>query len=269
MSPPRHPLIRQFHAARNLWRFRGLVRALTARNLRVKYKGSALGFVWVLISPLATVAVLATVFTYVLRVDVERFWAFLLSGYFVWRFVLQTLTSATYVLASHGPLSRAAAFPKDAPIIAAALSRLVEFGLELTWVLVALVIFHHGSVPVSFVLLPWLILIQVLMALGLAFPVATLSAFFRDVQHAVPVVLTALFYLSPVFYPIALVPDTLRPVFMANPLAGLLTLYQSAVYEGQMPTTGLLLTVSAVAAGLFIVGYGIFHRYARLFAEIV
>ena len=259
----------QAEAARSLWRSEELVRGLTARNLRVKYKGSALGFVWVLVSPLLTVTVLATVFTYVVRVPLEHFWAFLLSGYFVWHFVTQTLNSATGVLASHGALSRAAAFPKDAPIIADALSRFVEFAIEFAWVLIVIAILHHGRVPASFAVLPFLMVLQLLMALGAAFAIATLSVFYRDLNHVVPVLVTALFYLTPVFYPISLVPEQLRPVLLLNPFAWLLELFHSAVYWGQMPTAAPLFVGSAAAFGMFALGYGIFHRYAPIFAEIV
>jgi ABC-type polysaccharide/polyol phosphate export permease len=179
------------------------------------------------------------------------------------------MTASTSVLAAHGPLSRAAAFPKDAPVLAAALSRLVEFAIELVWIMLAIAIFHHGRVPVSFMVVPWLMVVQILMALGLAFPIATLAAFYRDVDHVVPVALTGLFYLTPVFYPISLVPDQMRPIFLLNPLAWLLELYHSAVYWGEMPTATALLTGSAAALGLFLVGYAIFHRYALVFAEIV
>lgn len=260
---------RQVDAVRSLWRAEELVRGLTARNLRVKYKGSALGFVWVLVSPLMTVAVLATVFTHIVRIELEHYWAFLLSGYFVWRFVVQTLTSATSVLASHGPLSRAVAFPRDAPVLAAALSRFVEFTIELAWIILAIAIFHHGRLPLSVIVVPWLMVVQFLMALGLAFPIATLSAFFRDVDHVVPVAVTALFYLTPVFYPISLVPEQMRPIFLLNPLAWLLELYHSALYRGEIPTATALLTGSAAALGLFVVGYAIFNRYALIFAEVV
>lgn len=260
---------RQLDAAQNLWRYRGLVTGLAARNLKVKYKRSVLGFVWTLVNPLLTVTILVGVFTYVVRIQLEAYWAFLISGYFVWTFVQQTLFSGTYVLGEHGQLSRAVAFPKEAPILAAALSRLVEFSLELVLVLIALAVFHHGHVPLSFVVIPWLVTIQLLMALGLALPIATLSVFYFDVQHAVPILLTTLFYVSPVFYSADLVPEAVRSLYMANPIAQLLTLYHSAVYYGEMPTLAALLTASVIACAILLIGYGIFNAYERLFAEVV
>ena len=85
-----------------------------------------------------------------------------------------------------------------------------------------------------------LILIQLLLAIGLALPIATLSVFYYDVYHALPIALTTLFYLSPVFYPAQMVPAAARPYFFLNPIAGLLTLYQDVVYAGKMPDPMLL-----------------------------
>jgi lipopolysaccharide transport system permease protein len=269
MSASANFLTRQLAQVQNLWRYRELVASLATRNLKIKYKRSLLGFVWTLLNPVLTVTILIGVFTYVVRIPVEGYWAFLISGYFVWNFLLQTLSSATYVLAEHGQLSRAVAYPKEAPILAAVLSRLVEFCIELTLVVIVLTVFHHSQAPASFLLLPVLVFIQVVLALGLAFPIATLSAFYHDVEHALPILLTTLFYISPVFYPASLVPESVRSLYMANPVAGLLTLYHSTLYLGQTPGPAAIFGVSAIAILLLVIGYGIFNHYQSLFAEVV
>jgi lipopolysaccharide transport system permease protein len=255
--------------ARTLWQYRSLVGRMVARNLKVKYKRSVLGFVWTLVNPAITVTVLVAIFSYVVRVEIEAYWAFLISGYFVWNYLGQMLSSATYVLREYGQLSRAVSFPKEAPLVDAALSRLVEFGIELFIVLVILAVFLHGHVPAAFLWIPLLVLLQVLIGLGLALPVATLAAFYHDVEHAIPILLTTLFYVSPVFYSAALVPDPFRTYYMLNPLAGLLTLFHSVAYEGSAPEAGLLLGVGATAVGLVVVGYAVFARFQSLVAEVV
>lgn len=256
-------------AARNLWRYRDLVGRMTARNLTVKYKRSVLGFLWTLVNPLMTASVLIAIFSYVVRVDIDAYWAFLISGYFVWNFVSQTMGSATYVLREYGQLSRAVAFPKEAPILAAALSRLAEFAVEMILVLAILALFRHGHVPSSFLWIPLLVLLQVMIALGLALPVATLSAFYHDVEHAMPILLTTLFYVSPVFYSVDLVPEAVRSLYMLNPLAGLLTLFQTVAYDGQAPEAGLLISVGAVAIVLPAIAYALFNRFEPLVAEVI
>ena len=99
-----------------VWRFREFLTSLVVRNLKVKYQRSVLGFIWTLLNPLLTVAVIAAIFSYVVRIEMPQYWAFLLSGYFVWNYVMQTLSSATYVLGEHAQLSRSVAFPKVIPV---------------------------------------------------------------------------------------------------------------------------------------------------------
>lgn len=252
-----------------VWSFRELLRSLAVRNLKVKYQRSVLGFVWTLLNPLLTLAVLVSVFTYVVRVPLERYWAFLLSGWFVWSFLLQMLSTATYVMAEHAGLRRSVAFPSEVLVLGSAASRLFEFLVELCLVLVALVLLHHGGVPASFALLPVLLVLQVLLALGLVMPLAVLSTFYADVQHALPVALMLLFYASPVFYPATLVPEAVRGLYLLNPIAGLLTLYQEVLYGGRLPSLPLLGGVTLVTLLLFLLGYGIFRRYRDVLAEIV
>ncbi len=254
---------------RAVWRYRQLWRSLTLRNLRIKYQRSALGFVWTLLNPLLTVAVLATVFRYIVKVPLPHYVAFLLSGYFAWNFILQTLSAGTYVLAEHAQLSRSAPFPKEIPVLAAISSRLVEFALELGLVLLGLGLTHHHGIPSSVVWLPWLVAMQVLLAFGLLCPIASLSVYYRDVQHILPIALTLLFYASPVFYPARFVPEALQSVYLANPVAQLLTAYHVVLYDGQAPPLSLVATLTAASCGIAGVGYALFNRAQADIAEVV
>lgn len=252
-----------------IWRYRELLRSLIVRNLKIKYQGSALGFVWTLLNPILTLAVLVAVFSYIVRIPLESYWAFLVSGYFVWNFVMQTLNTGTYVIAEHGPLRRSVAFPSAILVLGATGARLVEFGAEMVLVFAALILIHHQGVPPSFAGIPLLLTLQLLMTLGLVMPIATLSVFYTDVQHALPIALLTLFYLSPVFYPAEMVPDAIRTLYFLNPIAGLMTLHHVMLYEGALPSAQLLGATTGVAVFLFIAGYAIFHRYEPVFAEVV
>ncbi len=254
---------------RGVWRYRELLHSLVVRNLKVKYQRSLLGFVWTLVNPLFTVAVLGVVFSHVVRIPLPHYWAFLLSGYFVWNFMLQTLNTGTYIFAEHSRLTRSVAFPSEVLVFGAAGSRLIEFAVEVGLVLGVLAIFHHHVVPESYLVLPVLLLIQLLLVIGLALPIATLSVFYYDVYHALPIALTTLFYLSPVFYPAEMVPAAARDLYFLNPIAGLLTLYHDVLYWGRMPSPELLGGMLLAAVTIFLAGYALFRRYAAIFPEIV
>ena len=252
-----------------VWRYREFLRGLIVRNLKVKYQRSLLGFVWTLVNPLLTVTILVVVFSHVVRIQVPHYWAFLLSGYFVWNFMLQTLNTGTWIFSEHSRLTRSVAFPSEILVFSAAGSRLIEFLAEILLILLALVLLHHHAIPASYALVPLLILLQVALAIGLALPIATLSVFYHDVHHALPIALASLFYLSPVFYPASMVPESLQAVYFLNPIAGLLTLYHDVVYAGQWPSALLLGGTALETALVCAFGYAVFHRYASVFAEVV
>ena len=252
-----------------LWRYRELMRRLTVRNLKVRYQRSALGFLWTLLNPLFTMAILVAVFGYVIRVPVPNYWAFLVSGYFAWVFVLHTLGTSAFIIPDHAYMARAVAFPSEILVFSSAAARLAEFCAELLLAVVVLVVFHHQGVPASFALLPLLVVLHLMITVGLAMPIAALSVFFHDVKHALPVALTMLAYIAPVFYPASAVPEAVRPYYMLNPLASLLTLYHQVLYEGRMPSAQLTGGLTVFAVVTFLAGYVAFRRHRALFAEIV
>ena len=254
---------------RELWRYRGFVRSLVARNLKVKYQGSLLGFLWTILNPLASVAVLTVVFSHIVRLDLDHYWAFLLSGYFVWHFITQSVSASTYLLVEHAEISRSIAYPQEAPVIAAAVSRLIEFGFELLLILGTLALFHHGGVPVGFAFVPWLVAIVFTLVLAVMLPLATVSVYFRDVYHGLPLIMTTLFYITPVFYPATLVEGPLSVVYHCNPLVFVLTAFHDAAYRGVAPDLGVcaVLTVGSLVA--LHLGYVFFNRSKGLYAELL
>jgi ABC-type polysaccharide/polyol phosphate export permease len=255
--------------AADVWRHRELLRHLVLRNLRVKYQRSLLGFLWTLLNPLLAVGILVAVFGHVVKVPIPAYWAFVLSGYFVWNFAMQMVGSSSYIFAEHAALRRSVAFPNEILVLSSTLSRLVEFAGELAIALSLLVLLHHHGTPASFVLLPVLVLLMVALVVGVLLPVATLAVFYHDVQHVLPAALLMLFYASPVFYPAHLVPEAMRTAYFLNPFAGLLTLFQTVLYEGRFPTLELLGGTAAAAVILCLAGYAIFARYQRHFAELL
>jgi ABC-type polysaccharide/polyol phosphate export permease len=252
-----------------LWHYRGLLRRLIIRNLMVKYQRSLLGFLWTLINPIVTLVVLIAVFSHVVRIPIPNYWAFLLSGYFVWNFTIQTLNMGTYIFAEHSKLLRTASFPSEILVFSAAIAKFIEFAAAMVLVLIALIAFHHNGVPLSFSILPLLVFIQLLVIVGMALLITSLSIFYYDVHHALPIALATLFYASPVFYPVSLVPEIIRPYYMLNPIAGLLKLFHLTIYEGSMPPISLLAGMLAYSAAIFLLGYAIFRRYETVYAEIV
>ena len=255
--------------ARIIWRYRDLIRVLAVRNVKVKYQRSALGLLWTLLNPLLMLLILMAVFTHIVRIPIPAYWAFLLSGYFVFHCVSQIMSASSLVYLEHATMVRSIAFPVEAPVVAATLSRLFEFMIELGLTLVLIILFRHGGIPLSFLLIPWLLLLMLLLTLGLAMPVATLAVFYYDVRHMLPALLAALFYMSPVFYSVDMVPEALLPIYYINPIAYLLNIFHVVLYDGVLPSFLSLVGATALMIGTFVVGYALFNRSKHFFAEVV
>ena len=253
----------------DLWRYRELIWNMTTRDLKVKYQRSWLGFLWTLLNPLLTVAVLATVFSLVVRIDLPNYWAFLISGYFAWNFFAATLNGGVQAAVGSAHLSRNVYFPQEVLIVSSALARLVEFVGELAIVMILLAVLHHGGIPVSFIMAVPLVVILFVLVLGISLPIVTLAIYNDDVVQTMPLVTMMLFYLSAVFYPLDIVPEAVLPLFAVNPMAWLMSLYQTALYQGEIPALGSFVPVTGVGFALGLIGYAIFNWKKREFAEIV
>jgi lipopolysaccharide transport system permease protein len=251
------------------WRLRELSRRLVMRNLAVRFQRSLLGVAWAFITPLATIAALSFVFSRVVPIGVPNYWAFLFSGFFVWNFATQSLYASSSVISEHAHMVRSVAFPPELLVVSSTVSRIVEFLFDLLLVVAVLAIFHFRGLPPALLVVPVLVVAQFLIVLGLAFPIAALSIFFHDVQHALPVLLTILIYLCPVFYPITLVPESARWIYEINPIAQLLGAYHTVLYEGAMPGPLVIGRLLLVAVAVFLAGYALFRHKRAYFAEIV
>ena len=251
------------------WQFRELFRQLVIRNLKVRYQRSGLGFLWLLVNPALTAGILVIVFGQIMRLDVPHYWAFLISGYFAWVFIMHTLSTSVFVIPDHAAMAKSVAVPADVFVLAAVMSRLIEFLIEIALVMILLAIFLHHGVPASFLLMPVLTVILLLLTLGLALPAVAMSVFFRDLQHGLPAALLMLMYISPVFYPGDLVPPDFRHVYYLNPVAAVLALFHETLYIGRMPSLLHLGGTAVAAVAIYLVGYAIFRRERDRFPEIV
>ena len=251
-----------------IWQYKRLLWSLIVRNLKVKYQRSILGFLWTMLNPLLTSIILISVFTYIVLIPIDNYWAFLLSGFFVWNAIHQCLNDATFVLSSHANLRRSVAFSTEILIWSACFLTLFELIIELILLSIALVIFLHHGFPTSLVLLPLVVLMQIVLIVGLMYPISVAAILFHDVQHVLPIVITGLFYLTPVFYSLELIPEVIRPYCFINPFVGLIKLYRIILYEGQWPPIGLFGFVAACAVGVHLVGSFFFNRYKNVCVEI-
>jgi homopolymeric O-antigen transport system permease protein len=263
---------------RELLAYRELVANLTVRDLKLKYKRSSLGVAWSLLNPIFLMAIYTAVFSVLLRLQVRDYWALVLAGLLAWVFFANAIGSATTSFVQGANLISKVYFPIEALPIASVIAQFVNFLISMVLLVAVLLGLHvvTGSPPIgaSLVLLPVILVAQLVFVTGLAMFVATVTVYMRDLEHLVTIGLTALFYLSPVLYPLdatGLGPraQQLIQVVKFNPLAWYLSSFQSVLFYGRWPDP-VLFTLMLVAAPIALVGgYLVFARFRRRLPEEV
>ena len=239
---------------------RELIWALALKDIRVRYKRSALGFLWALLHPLFMMIILAVVFSTVMQIKISNYAVFLICALLPWTFFTQALAYAVDSMVGNGDLLKKIHVDKSVFPVAAVLSNVVNFVFSLvTMVTVLLVLrfpFHW-----TWIYLPVPFLSLILFALGLGFFLAMANVFLRDVGQTLQVVLSAWFYVSPVIYNLDFVPARYRIFFRLNPMVYVLDGFRVAIYYGQLPSLrNMAMTVGCGITSL-AVGYYLFRRY--------
>lgn len=222
---------------RELWRYRSLVRNLVARDLKVRYKRSALGFVWVTLNPLLTTIVLTIAFSFLFGKSQPIYPVFVLAGLLIWNLFSQGSVAAMSNLISNGATLRRMYIPPSVFVVSSVGSALVNLVFTvLPFFLIALAL----RAPLSITWLYFFVACvqMTLFTLGIGLITSTLIVFFNDVYEMYMVILTALNYLTPVFYPISILPPFMQPLENYNPMY----LYVSAAQKAIVGTTVKVVT---------------------------
>jgi ABC-type polysaccharide/polyol phosphate export permease len=261
-----------------LFHHRALIGMLVLRDLRARYRGSFLGFLWSFLNPLLLMGVYSLVFSIYLRVPMEHYAVFLCTGLLPWLWFSSSLGHATGVIVGSGALVKRVLFPAEVLPLVSVFSNLVNLLLSLPLLVLFLLLAGKWPGP-ALAFLPLLLALQLALTVGLALPLAALNVHLRDVEQILANGLVLLFFFSPILYPVSTVPQTLelgslltlplRALYFLNPIAGLIHGYQNVLFYGREPHW-IHLGVVAVAAPLALWGgYRVFDRLRDGLAEEV
>lgn len=254
---------------RELYQYRELLKNLVIRDLKVKYKGSVLGFLWSLVHPIMMIAVYTVVFRYIIiRDKTSNFAAFLTIGVVCWHFLAMTLSSSTNVIVANSNLIKKVYFPREILPISIVLSNFVEFLLTLLVLFPALMLFKV-HLRWFVVLLPLLFVLQILFNTGISLFFSCLNVFYRDVTHLIRILLLAWFWICPIVYPLHSIPERLHFIYLLNPMASFIVCYRDLLFRSRIPTLSLLTVLFLTTMAALVVGYHVFRRYEHRFAEEV
>jgi homopolymeric O-antigen transport system permease protein len=237
-----------------LWRYRSFVLGMARREFEARYRGSALGTVWAIASPLAMIFIYTVVFGHMMRArlsgvdDPLAYGIFLCAGVLTWNMFAEILQRCVNVFVDQGNLLKKMSFPRATLPAIVVVSGIVNFAIVLGILLVVLVLVGRfpGWPLVAFVPL---LALHLSFALGAGVALGVVNVFFRDVAHALAVTLQFWFWFTPIVYPLDLVGEPVRSVIALNPLTGLTLGYQAILVHGQWPVWSAL--VSPLAVSLF------------------
>lgn len=249
---------------------RQLLIELTRREIKQRYKQSVLGYVWVILNPLAQMVVMSFVFSYVFRPGNlgVPYPIFLFVALLPWSLFSQSMQMATNSLVENSGLLSKIYFPREVLILSAITAKIVDFFLALVIFIIMMISFKIPLTTNVFWVIP-IFLIQVTLTYGITLLTAAANLFYRDIQYLLNLLLLVWMYLTPIMYPTEIFPAKFQWVFKVNPMAVLVNAYREAVLAGGMPNLVSLSIASFVSVILVIVGFKVFKKLEGQFADAV
>ncbi len=250
---------------RDLARHSHLLASLVRRDLTVRYKRSVIGFFWTMLNPLLLMIILTIVFSAIFRFEgIEPYAIYFLSSYLVFGFFSQTTVTSMTSLSWNGGLMKKVRVPKSIFAISTTISGMVNLCLAYIPLFIIMLVLGAPIRPAVF-FLPVTFLIIGTFTLGVSFFLSALAVYFEDVSHMYQVATVGLMYMTPIIYPISIVPYKFLWLVRLNPLTHLFKLARDPIYHGQLPA-GHVIQASVISAVVaLVVGWLVFHRLSRNF----
>lgn len=251
----------------SIFEYRDMIYSLVRRELRGKYKGSVLGFLWTYLNPLCQVVIYSAVFSVVFKVQIEKFYLYLIIGMMPWTFFSTTVQGGANCIRAQAEMVKKIYFPREVIPISFATSTFVNMLFSFIITFLAIVTANWGFQPLALLYLPIVAIIEYFLALGLLLIVAAVTVYFRDLEHIMSVLMMAWIYATPIMYDVSYIPEEFRDAFFLNPMTPIICVYHDILYYKQLPDLNYLIWSGIVALVIFIIGFLVFAKLDRSFAE--
>jgi lipopolysaccharide transport system permease protein len=248
--------------------YKDLIVILTQKEMKIRYKSSFLGYIWSIGQPLAFAFVYFVAFKVVMKVKMENYTLFLISGLFPWQCFNNSVAVAPMVFLGNGSIIKKVNFPRNIILIANILQDLIHFLLSFPIIILFLIIYNQHPYWSWLYGLPLLLSVQFLMTYGLAIIVASINLFFRDMERLVIIFMTFLFYFTPVLYSIDMIPKEYVHLINFNPVAPLMISWRELILNGSFEMNSLFISF-CYASILFVVGQFVYRKLSVRFAEVL
>jgi len=245
-----------------------IIIVLSQKDLKVRYKNTVLGYLWSIGNPLAFAMVFYIAFKIVVRIQVEDYVLFLISGLFPWQWFSNSVGAAPMIFLANTSIIKKINFPRELLPATLVLQDMIHFLFSIP--VIILFLFLYGKNP-SFSWLygiPILLVSQFLMMCGICLVIASTNLFFRDLERLTTIAMTLLFYFTPIFYPESMVPDKFQHFLALNPLAHLMINWRNMFLYGRIDPIFLGISL-AYSLASFVVGYTVYRKLSWRFAEVL
>jgi lipopolysaccharide transport system permease protein len=252
------------------WQHRELTRSFAMRDIKARYKQTALGAAWAILQPFSLMVVFTLVFAHFVQVPTNGvpYPIFSYSGLIFWTFFATSISQGTAAIVANANLVRKIYFPRETLLISIILSAAVDLGIA---AVIFGVMLAYYKIAVSWAILwvPVLLVVQALFALSVVCITAALNVGLRDVGHAIPLMLQLWMFATPVAYPLDIVPAALRPLYELNPMTSIIEGYRRAILQGVRPDLPDLAIAVVITVVLLAIGYTYFKRSEATFADVI
>ena len=250
-------------------RYKELLLNLTAKDLKLKYKHSAIGFLWSFLNPLLMLLIYTFAFKTILKISIPNFPVFLLCGILPWSFFQMSTQGGSMSVISAGGLIKKVYFAREVIPLSLTLANFFDFLMTLVVLLLAAFVVFHLRITANLLLLPLILLLLFFFTSGISMAVAALNVRYRDISHFVEVFFMFFFYLTPIIYSMDMIPEAYRGYLYLNPMVPFILFIRDIILEGMLPPLNLLLMCMGWTVLAFVFGILIFTRREPYFAEDV
>ena len=258
---------------REIYEYREMIFSLVKKDLRGRYKGSALGFLWTFINPLLQLLVYTLVFSVIMRAGIDQYYIFLFVALVPWMFFSAALTGGASCVIASQDMVKKIYFPREVLPIAYITSAFVNMLLTFVVVFAVLIVSGFGINPLAVLYMPIIMLVEYLLALGIAFLASALSVYFRDLQYILSIIAMAWQFLTPVMYSQQMVEEQLAShpmllkIWNLNPTTPMINAYRDILYYKRVPELDTLISAIILGVVVMVIGYFAFRKLQKGFAE--
>ena len=253
---------------KEIYNYRHMLKTLIKQDIDGRYKGSIFGFLWSLLNPLLLLVVYSLVFQIIFKADIENYPIYLFICLMPWNMFSNTIFNGTMCVSNNSSIIKKVYFPREVLPISVVVSNVIQYCYSFVIVLLAILISGVG-LSWYILLVPLIVIIQAIFSLGVIMILGAINVYIRDVQYIMTPVMMIWMYATPILYSINMVPEKYLSLYMLNPMANLIKAYQDILYNHTLPNFQSLGIITLVSVVVLIIGYRVFNKLQRRFAEEV